>query len=90
MNRLTVSIVFQDQNARSFRILRIVFDDDSTAQAIDDVTNRHTVGGKFFVAVIRNAHVAARHERAHKVQSLTHRRDRFFFSLIVSMFVLSR
>lgn len=90
MNRLTVSIVFQNQNARSFRILRIIFDDHGAAQAVDDVTDKHTVGGKFFVALIRNAHIAARHERAHKVQGLAHRWNRCVLSFIVSMLVLSR
>jgi hypothetical protein len=84
MNRLTVSIVFQYQHARSFRVIGIVFDHHRTAQAVEDVTNRHAVCGELLVAVIGNTYVAVRHERAYQLQGLAQFLDPFWFLIIPS------
>ena len=60
MNRLTVSIVFQYQNAWPFRIVWIVFDHGSAGETVDHVTNQHAVRGEFFIAVIGYTYLAAR------------------------------
>lgn len=43
MNRVTVAIVLQDQNTRSFRVVRIVFDNDCPRETVDDLANQETV-----------------------------------------------
>lgn len=84
MNRLTVSIVFQDKNARPFRVVGIVFDHHGAAQAVDDVTNRHTVGRELLIAVLGNTHVAARHERLDLLQGLAQFLDPLLCLIILS------
>ena len=49
MNRLTVSILFQHQYARPFRVIGVIFDHRGAAQAIDNVTNKHTVGSELLI-----------------------------------------
>ncbi|OFW00283.1 MAG: hypothetical protein A3I61_09005 [Acidobacteria bacterium RIFCSPLOWO2_02_FULL_68_18] len=79
MNRLTVSIVFQNQNAWPFRIVRIVFDYGSARQTVDHVTNQHTVRREFFIAVIGYTNLAACDQRSHTLQGLTQSLDPFLF-----------
>ena len=84
MNRLAISILFQDQHAGPFRIIRIVFDNDGCGQTVDDVANKDLVCTKFLITVIGHADVATSHERPQLVEGLAQVLDLFLFLIISS------
>ncbi len=54
MDRFPLSIFLQNKNARSFRIIRIVFDDDSVLNSFYNILNENMVFRKFIVSMIGN------------------------------------
>ena len=84
MNRLAVSILFQDQNTGPFRVARIVLDDDGCGKTIDDVANKDMVCGEFLITVIGHTDVATSHERPYLVQGLAQFLDPFSLLIIAS------
>jgi hypothetical protein len=82
MNRLTVAILLQDQNTRSFRVVRIVFDNDCPPETVDDLANQETVCGELLITVIGHPDVAANHQRAYLLQRLGQPLDPFLFLII--------
>ena len=84
MNRLPVSIVFQNENTRPLRVVGIVFDNDRLGQTVDDVTNEDTVCGEFVITVLGYANGAASHQRAYLLQDLAQFPDPSSFLIILS------
>ena len=84
MNRLTVSILLQYENTRSFRVVGIVFDNYCLGETVDEVANKDTVGGELLITVIGNTDFAAGHERTYLSQGLAQFLDPFLFLIIPS------
>ena len=84
MNRLPVSIVFQNENTRPLRVVGIVFDNDRLGQTVDDVTNEDTVCREFVITVLGYANGAASHQRAYLLQGLAQFPDPVSFLIILS------
>ncbi len=82
MNRLTVAILLQHQNTRSFRVVRIIFDNDCPRETVDDLANQETVCGELLITVIGHPDVAASHQRAYLLQRLAQPLDPFLFLII--------
>ena len=62
MNRLFGPILLQNQDARSFRVIRLIFDHHGSSQAIDDVMDENIIRRQFFVAMERDQHLAPCHK----------------------------
>lgn len=75
MNRLTGPILLQNQNARPFRVVGVIFDHNGTGQSIDNIVHEDIVRCEFFVAVERYPHLAARYEQPYLFQGLAQSRD---------------
>jgi hypothetical protein len=82
MNRLTVAILLQHQSTRSFRVVRIVFDNDCARETVDDLANQETVCSELLITVIGHPDVAASHQRAYLLQRLAQPLDPFLFLII--------
>jgi hypothetical protein len=70
MNRLTGSIVLQNEDAWPLRVHGVILDHHGSVQSVDDIDDVYVVACEFLVAVKRYTHVAACHERAYFVQCL--------------------
>ena len=84
VNRLCGTIVLQNQDAWSLRVIRIILDDNGRRQAIDDVVHKNVVSGEFFIAMQEDLYLAARHEYLNFFQGLAQVRDPSSLEFVVS------
>jgi hypothetical protein len=56
---VTVAISLKDENARSLRVARIIFDDNRGRRAIDDLTCENVVFCHLIISVRRDPDLAA-------------------------------
>ena len=65
-----------NQHAWSFRIVRVIFHNDSGRDALYQLPNAETVGRRFIVAVSRHPNFSGGNETSYSVDDPTHRRLR--------------
>ncbi len=75
MNRLTGSILLQNQDAWPLWVTGVILDHHGSFQSVNDIAYVDTVRSELLVAVERYAHFAARHECPYLFQCLTQFRD---------------
>lgn len=85
MHWFAESVLLKHQHARPFGELRVVLNDNSGGQAVDNLVNQDLVGCQLFVPVCRHLHLAPHRQGAHLLQRLTHS---FEPSAMVSLGVL--
>jgi len=75
MNRLPVSILLQDQDAGTLRVVGIVFDHRRPPNGRHRVPRKKALSRKFVVAVIGNPHVPGANETNDPLEGFAHNGD---------------
>lgn len=63
MHWLALSILLQDEDTGSFRIGRVIFNDDGVADSRENILDKNGIGCKFIIPVVGHHNLLTCHQR---------------------------